>query len=332
MFTIAVIGHGYWGSKLTSKWAAIEEADLRHVCDLRPDRANAAGHMYKCDTSTDYHKMLADPAIKAVNIATPIETHFAITRDALNAGKHVLVEKPLSCSVDEVDELSAIANEKGLILMAGHTFLFSQPVLKAKELLDRPEFGKIDAIFMKRNNLGRHKKTNNVLWDLAPHDISILDYWLKREPIAVQAAGVTTAYPGVVDVAVMNLFYPNDTIVNVQLSWKSPTKDRDSLVIGRNQMLVYDDTKGPEAVKLYNTGLHMHPELPDDDAFEYYQGDIFIPDIPNKEPLMSECRHFMECVQQNKEPFPHAIHARRVVHIIQQAEYSMNHAGIRVDL
>ncbi|MCD4828407.1 MAG: Gfo/Idh/MocA family oxidoreductase [Candidatus Cloacimonetes bacterium] len=333
MFSIAVIGYGYWGEKLTSKWAAIENAQLRHVCDINPVRAQIAKGIYQwIDTSTDYQELLADATIQAVNIATPIETHFEITRDALNAGKHVLVEKPLSCSGAEVDALIRIADDNDLILMAGHTFLFSPPVLKAKEIIEAGELGKIEAVFMKRNNLGRHKMTNNVLWDLAPHDLSILDCWLDEQPVAVQTAGVCSTTPGVCDIAVMTLHYPSGAIANVQLSWKSPLKERYALVIGSKKMLTYDDNLGVEAITLYDTGVEVQPNAPQESAFHYRVGDIHVPHISQKEPLMSECVHFMECVEKHQAPFPHSIHARRVVHIIEKAQQSLDQAGARIEL
>lgn len=333
MFNIAVIGYGYWGEKLTAKWAAIEGADLRHVCDIKPDRAAIAKGIYQwIETSGDYHDVLKDPNIHALNVATPIETHFEITRDALLAGKHVLVEKPLSTKATDVEMLIQIAEDKNLILMAGHTFLFSPPVLKAGEIIHSGDIGKIDAIFMKRNNLGRHKKTVNVLWDLAPHDLSILDHWMLDQPYAVQTSGVSSATPGICDIAVVNLYYPNDTIVNIQLSWKSPIKERHALVIGRKKMLIYDDTMGPEAIRLYDTRVDVDADAPQETAFQYVSGDQYLPRISQKEPLMSECIHFMECVRDNRQPFPHSEHARRVVDIIEKAEQSLRQNNARIEI
>ncbi len=333
MVSLAVIGYGYWGPNLARNWVQIKKANLKYICDIRPDRCNLAKYNYpNIEVVEDYHQILNDDSIEAVNIVTPIETHYQIAKDALLAGKHVLVEKPMTASSIEAEELITIAQKTNKILMVGHTFLYSPPVLKIKEYICRGVLGKIDFIQLTRINLGRIKHNFNVIWDLAPHDFSILDYWLDEAPMVVNAVGKASTFKQICDVAFINLKYPEGVIANVHLSWLSPVKLRQSYIVGTKQMVVYDDIHPTEKVKLYDMGVDLikDPETFGEFQLIYRTGDIHSPHLESVEPLSMECSHFIECIEEQKRPRTDYYQALRIIKIIEAAQKSLLNNGVEV--
>jgi predicted dehydrogenase len=333
MLTVAVIGFGYWGPNLVRNWNQNPNVRLKTLCDIDPKRLELAQSQYHyLNTVQDYHEVLNDPEIDAVNVVTPISTHFQIARDVLNAGKHVLVEKPLTASSAEALELIDIATKKNLILMVGHTFLYSPPVLKIKEYIRDGLLGKIDFAQMTRINLGRLKHDYNVIWDLAPHDFAILEYWLEEMPEAIQVTGKAARIHQVCDIAFINLLYPDGILANLHLSWLSPVKLRQTYLVGDKKMVVYDDTHPTEKVRLLDQGIDVVRDPKDFGEFQmtYRTGDIFLPHLSNQEPLAAECQHFVDCILQGKQPRTHGEHALRVVRLIEASLKSLAANGATV--
>lgn len=330
MLKIAVIGFGYWGPNLARNWNQTPKAELKYICDIKPDRLLAAKTNYPyVNTVEDYFDVLNDETIDAVNIATPIKTHYEIAKNALLAGKHVLVEKPLTASSIEMEELISLAQKTQKTLMVGHTFLFSPPVLKVKEYINANKLGDLDFIQLTRINLGRVKHDYNVIWDLAPHDFSILEYWLGKMPESIQVVGKASTFEGVCDVAFINLRYPNDILVNVHLSWISPIKLRQSYIVGKKEMVIYDDTHPTEKVKLFDMGVDVveNPRTFGEFQLTYRTGDIHVPKLKNAEPLRDEVEHFVECIENNSMPRTSPEHALRIIKMIEAAQESLRRGG-----
>lgn len=335
MKQVGVIGYGYWGPNLARVWSQNRRARLKYVCDLKEDRMNSA--RVNCPHSiitNNYFDILNDPEVTAVNIATNIVTHYQIAKDALMHDKHVLVEKPLSASSAEVEELTKLAAEKKKILMVGHTFLYSPPVIEVHKLIKSGKVGNVDFIQLTRINLGKVKHDFNVIWDLAPHDFSILEFWLEEEPLWIQVVGKASVYQNVCDVAFINMQYPGDILANVQLSWLSPVKLRNSYIVGDKQMITYDDTHPSEKIKIYDMGVDLirEPDTFGEFQLTYRSGDISVPRVDNKEPLMEECEHFLDCIEKNQSPRTGPKHALRIVRMIEAAQESLKNAGARIYL
>jgi len=330
MFKVALIGYGYWGPNLARNWNLNKRAKLEYVCDLLDDRLALAKINYPyIKTTKDYMEILKDPTIDAVNIVTPIATHFKIAKDALLHNKHILVEKPLTASSNEMMELMEIAKEKRKIMMVGHTFLYSPPVIKLQEYINNGTLGQIDFIQLTRINLGRVKHDHNVIWDLAPHDFSILDFWLNDIPETIQVVGKASTFKNVCDIAFISLQYTGDILVNIHLSWLSPVKLRQSYIVGKQKMVVYDDTHPTEKIKLYDMGIDVirNPETFGEFQLTYRSGDIFVPRLDNSEPLSNECNHFIDCVEINSIPRTNPEHALRIIKMIEAAQQSLKEDG-----
>jgi predicted dehydrogenase len=268
-----------------------------------------------------------DPEVQAVVIATPAHTHFTLGREALLSGKHVFVEKPLATKVAEVDELSRLANERGLVVMVGHTFLYNAAVRYVKRLLDAGELGEIRYIYSQRLNLGRVRSDIDALWNFAPHDISIIQYWLGNpEPLAVYRQGMDYTQNGVDDVVFLNLVYPGKIMANIHVSWLDPQKVRKMILVGSKKMVVYDDVADAK-VMIYDKGIdtravlgeQMDFDQPSRFEFRYRSGDVLLPEVKFSEPLKAEAEHFLECVRTGAECLTGVPHARTVVSILEQA-------------
>jgi predicted dehydrogenase len=294
---VAVIGIGYWGPNLVRNLAELPAVELAGFCDLRPEVLDALSRRYPavpCSTNAD--SVLGDPTIDAVVISTPVSTHYSLALSALAAGKHVFVEKPLAASSREAGWLKQRAEQQGLVLMPGHTFLYSPPVTAIKRLIDDGELGDIFFISTSRVNLGLHQSDVSVVWDLAPHDFSILRYWLEETPTHVSALSRSCIIPGVPDVAFIDLAYGSGTIAHVELSWLAPSKLRRTAIVGSDRMVVYDDTSR-ESVRIFDSGA----SLPDPESFGEYRlsyrtGDIVSPRIDATEPLSIELAEFCSAI------------------------------------
>ena len=324
--TVALIGHGYWGPNLLRNYMDIPDVNLKWVCDLRPAVLDRAQRRYPTvRTTTSVDDVLRDPEVDAVLIATPIATHYQLGKAALLAGKHAFVEKPLTSSTAQCADLTALAAQQNLTLMVGHTFIYSPPVRKVKELIDSGELGEVRFVTMQRVNLGLHQKDVSVIWDLAAHDMAILDYWLGEMPGIVCSLGRDCMRDGIPDVAFLSLQYRSGLVAMVQVSWLSPVKLRRTVVVGDRKMLVYDDTQPVEKVKVFDHGAQFkEPESFAEFEMVYRTGDIVSPKIDNAEPLRLEAEHFLHCVRRGDRPITNGEMGRRVVAVLEAADASLH--------
>ncbi|MBN1630609.1 MAG: Gfo/Idh/MocA family oxidoreductase [Thermoleophilia bacterium] len=329
MKKVAIIGYGYWGPNLLRNYMELAGAWVEWVCDSRPEALAKAACRYPAVAgTTDYEQVLADPKVDAVVIATPISSHFSLARAALLAGKHVFVEKPMTGGTAEARELVELAALRGLTLMVGHTFVFSPPVRKVKEIIDAGELGDIFFITSSRVNLGLHQKDVSVVWDLAPHDLSILHYWLGETPSTVSVAGRACINPGIPDVAFINLRFPSGILAELEVAWLSPVKLRRTVVVGSKKMLLYDDTESVEKVKIFDHGVDFRdPETFGEYQLSYRTGDILSPKVGGSEPLFVEASHFIECLETSTPPITDGAAGLAVVASLEAADWSLRNDG-----
>ena len=294
---VAVVGLGYWGPNLVRCLADLEGAEVGYLCDLSPDVLEHVARRYpSVPCSTDLDDVLEDASIDALAIATPVGTHHRLALAALRAGKHVFVEKPLAASSDQARHLIEESVARNLVLMPGHTFLYSPPVTAIKRLIDSGELGTIYFISTSRVNLGLHQSDVSVVWDLAPHDFSILHYWLDELPSSVSALSRDCIVPGTPDVAFIDLTYPSGAIAHVELSWLAPSKLRRTAIVGSHKMVVYDDTQ-TESVRIFDSGATLRdPETFGEYKLSYRTGDILSPRIEAAEPLALELAEFRSAI------------------------------------
>ncbi len=250
---VAVVGLGYWGPNLVRAFHDVDGADVEWICDLEPSLLEKIGRRYPAVARTmDLDEVLADDSVDAIAVATPVSTHYPLAKRALEAGKHVFVEKPLAASTVAAVELAELAEERGLLLMPGHTFVYSPPVRAIRELIDVGELGDIYFISTSRVNLGLHQPDVSVAWDLGPHDFSILRYWLQETPEYVAGMSRSCIIPGTPDVAFINLEFASETVAHVELSWLAPSKLRRTTIVGSRKMVVYDDSSN-EPVRVFDS-------------------------------------------------------------------------------
>jgi len=331
---IALIGHGYWGPNLLRNYMELSEPEVKWVCDLRPEQLAKVGARFPgIQLTEDYSEVFADPAVDAVLVATPISTHHAIAKAALEAGKHVFVEKPMTSDPGDARELIDLAAAKSLTLMVGHTFVFSPPVRKVKELIEAGALGDIYFITTQRVNLGLHQKDVSVIWDLAPHDLSILYYWLDEHACAVSVYGRGCIVPEIPDVAFINLKFPSGVVAEIQVSWLSPVKLRRTIVVGSKKMLVYDDTENVEKVKIFDHGVDFKdPSDYSEFQLSYRTGDIVAPKISGAEPLCLEAQHFMHSIADGQRPITSGEQGLQVVSSLEAAEASLRAGGAEMPI
>jgi predicted dehydrogenase len=330
LVTLGVIGCGYWGPNLVRNFTQLSGAEVKTCVDLSPERLDHMRNLYPTvEVSRDYKSVLKDEEIQAVVIATPVSTHFAIARDALLAGKHVFIEKPITRTFEEGLELIRLSSERGLTLMVGHTFVYNAAVRKIKELIESGELGEIFYISTTRVNLGLFQEDINVIWDLAPHDISILNFVLSSRPERVSATAHSYIQPRIEDVAFFNLWYPNQILGNVHVSWLNPNKIRLTTVVGSKKMLVYDDVSSLEKIRIYDKGVTVQPHYDTFGEFHlaYRFGDIFIPRLDDAEPLKVECTHFLECLGNGKSPRSDGTRGTEVVRVLEAVNDSIRRGG-----
>jgi predicted dehydrogenase len=328
---VAVVGLGYWGPNLARNFQELECAELIAICDSDVERLDQFSRRFAgARAETRFDAVIEDDTIDAVAIATPVSSHFPLASAALEAGKHVFVEKPLAASSTECLDLMRLADEHGRILMPGHTFLYSPPVVAIRELIDRGTLGTLCFISMSRVNLGLHQADVSVTWDLGPHDFSILRYWLGESPTNVSALTRGFVVPTIPDVAFIDLEFGSGTIAHVELSWLAPSKLRRTTIVGTEKMVVYDDTS-TEPVRVFDSGV----ELKDPETFGEYQltyraGDIISPRIAAAEPLSLELRDFCEAVATGQAPRSSSDVGLEVVRMIEAVDRSQELDGARV--
>ncbi len=325
MTTIGQIGCGYWGPNLLRNLVSNKRCQVIKVVDVSSARRDYVKELYPAvNVTDDADQVLGDKDVDAVVIATPVATHFEFAMKALETGKHVLVEKPMARSVDEVKLIGKLASRKNLIAMVGHTFLYNAAVRYVKKIIDSAEIGDIRYIYSQRLNLGRIRSDVDALWNFAPHDISIIQYWLgDPKPLSVIKRGVDYIQNGIDDVVFMNIMYPNKIMANIHVSWLDPSKVRRIIVVGSKKMIVYDDT-GENKIAIYDKGIdrmavlgeNMDYDNPHFQAFNHRSGDVLLPKIEFQEPLKVEIDHFLDCIQNGTECITGIEHAKKVLEIL----------------
>ena len=325
---VAVVGYGYWGPNLVRNVIERPELELHGVCERDAERAAAfSARTPNVPVFDDLDDLLADPALDAVLVATPPRTHHAIASAALRAGKHVLVEKPLAKTAAEARDLIEIATADGLVLMPGHTFLYSPPVNKIRELITSGQLGEVYFLTSSRMNLGKYQ-SDGVICDLAPHDLSILMYLLDQPVTQVSASARSVFQEGVPEVAFITLTFANGTTANVQISWLAPRKVREMIIVGSNQMVQYDDTAADEAVRVFDRGLDFKvPANFAEHNLSYRSGDIVIPRLGAAEPLGLELEDFARAIRTGSKPRSHAELGYEIVAAVEAAEESLRRNG-----
>ncbi len=332
---IAVVGCGYWGPNLIRNFRALPDCRLKVMCDLSQHRLKHLHQIYpEVEVSTDFDAVLADPEINAVAIATAVRFHYPMAKASLLAGKHTFIEKPMAASAEQCEELIEIAQKQGLILMVGHTFLYSPAVRRIKEIVRSGDIGEIRYICARRLNLGLFQKDINVAWDLAPHDISIILYIMQEAPIAVNCRGSAHVTPKVEDVTTMCLSFKNSRSAIIHSSWLDPRKVREMTIVGSRRMIVYDDVAQNDKIKIFDARVETPPHYDTfaDFHYAYHYGDIYIPYIKQEEPLKVECQHFLDCIGGRSEPLSSGRQGLELVRILEASSLSLKQEGAPVSL
>jgi len=326
---VAVVGAGYWGPNLIRNFNEAPGADIVAVADLSQERLAPIRKRYPAiHLTTDHREILADGTVDAVAFATPIHTHRALCEEALAAGKHVMVEKPLAGTVADAEAMVRAAERAGRTLMVGHTFVYNPAVTAVREIIERGDLGTIQYIDSQRVNLGLHQFDFNVLWDLGPHDVSITLHWLGEEPEWVQCTGGSFVQPEIEDVAWLTMGFPSGAIAHAHLSWLAPGKIRTMTVIGSRKMAVYDDVTAVEKVKIFDQGVERLE--PDELRRAYRAGDILSPRVSVTEALQIEVRHFIDSIRTGKRPLSDGEAGLRVVRVLEAGTRSLRNGGARV--
>jgi predicted dehydrogenase len=332
---VGVVGCGYWGPNLIRNFKSLPECDLKLMCDLNAQRLKHMKSLYPdVEGLMDYEHMLNGSNLDAVIIATSVKSHYAMAKASLSAGKHTFIEKPMAASSAQCEELIEIAEKNGVVLMVGHTFLYSAPIRKIKEIIHWGDIGEIQYISSRRLNLGLFQKDINVAWDLAPHDISIVLYIMEELPKGVNCWGNAHITPGVEDVTSMCINFSKDRFATIQSSWLDPRKVRDMTIVGTKRMIVYDDVEPLEKIKIYDARVEVPPHYDTFAEFHYsyHYGDRYIPYIKQEEPLKVECQHFLDCIRDGKTPLTSGHQGLQVVRVLEAASASIKANGTIIPL
>lgn len=326
---LGVIGCGYWGPNLIRNFNELKGTRVTSVADLSESRLKFIKNKYHfIKTSKDYRDILKDTNIDAIVIATPVSTHHSIAKDILKKGKHVLIEKPMTDSVYKAKELIDLASKKRRIIMVGHTFEYNPTVIKIKEIINNKEIGDIYYIDSCRVNLGIHQSDISVLWDLGPHDISMILYWLGKIPKKVSAVAKSYVQKGIEDVAFLVMEFDNHLIAHIHISWLAPSKLRKTVIVGNKKMIVYDDLEVIEKIKIFDRGVNIVTTEDYRKVLPAYRiGDIVSPNLELTEPLRIECQHFIDCIEHNKKPKSDGYSGLRVVKVLEAAQKSLRNKG-----
>ncbi len=329
MVKVGIVGLGYWGPNLLRNIIANRRCESIIICDSDAGRLTRISERYpSLEKTTEFSDLISNNELDALVIATDVSSHYPLAKQGLEAGKHVFVEKPFAESTEKAEELVRLGDEKQLITMVGHTFLFSPPVLKVKQIIDSGELGEIRFITASRVNLGLHQKDVSVIWDLAPHDFSMIFYWLGEDPDHVEAFGHDYVLKGIPDVAFINLGFPSGVICNVQVAWLAPSKLRRTVIVGSRKMLVYDDTQPYEKIKIFDTGVDIkEPQTFGEYQLTYRTGSIVSPKLDSFEPLASEMEEFLRCVETGDSPRTNGRNGLSVVRALEAADRSLRENG-----
>ncbi len=326
---VGAIGYGYWGPNLIRNFVELPGSDLRAVADLDQGRLAYVRERYPTVHLTSSYEELFEAGLDAVVVATPPHTHYHIVRNCLEHGLHVLVEKPLTLNSKDGCDLIRVAEANNRVLMVGHTFEYNPAVAVLKQMIDSGELGEIQYIDAVRVSLGLFNSHLNVIWDLAPHDISILLHLLGEMPVSVAAQGTACVQEGIEDVAYMTLRFSRNVLAHIRMSWLDPCKTRRITVVGSKKMVIYDDVEPQEKIKVYDKGVKAirHTDTYGEFQFAYHYGDIVSPYIRFEEPLRVECAHFLECIREGKRPLTDGYNGLRVVEIVEAAQRSLKNGG-----
>jgi predicted dehydrogenase len=332
---VGVVGCGYWGPNLVRNFKSLPDCSLKAMCDVKEERLRHLRALYSdVEGVTEYHHMLNGMGLDAIVVAAPVKHHYPLAKASLLAGKHTLIEKPMAASSAECEELKEIAEKKGLVLMVGHTFLYSAPVRKIAEIVQAGDLGEIRYISSRRLNLGLFQKDINVTWDLAPHDISIILHILGEFPLAVNCQGNAHVTEGIEDVTNMSLTFRNKRFATVQSSWLEPRKVREMTIVGTRRMIIYDDVETLEKIRIYDVRVERPPHYDTFAEFHYsyHYGDSYIPHVKQEEPLKVECQHFLDCIAGGKRPMTGGQEGLDLVRILEAATASLKQNGTPVCL
>jgi len=332
---LAVVGCGYWGPNLIRNFRSLPGCRLKTMCDLNEQRLKHLHQLYpEVEGSTSFEDVLADPEINAVAIATAVRFHYPMAKASLLAGKHTFIEKPMASSAAECEELIELAHKNGLVLMIGHTFLYSPAVRKIKEIIRSGDIGNIRYISARRLNLGLFQKDINVAWDLAPHDISIILHVMEEAPISVSCCGNPHVNGKIEDVTTMCLSFKHRRSAIIQSSWLDPRKVREMTIVGSRRMIVYDDVAQNDKLKIFDARVETPPHYDTfaDFHYAYHYGDVYVPYIKQEEPLKIECQHFLDCIGHRARPISGGEQGLELVRILEASSLSLQQHGVAVQL
>ena len=335
MINVGVIGYGYWGPNLVRTFSEETESRVVAVCDRDSQRLQLVKSRYPCiEVTTDYESLLADPEIDVIAIATPVSTHYALALRALTSGKHVFVEKPLTQTTEQGERLVDEAERRDLVLHVDHTFIYTGAVRKIRELVENDELGDLYYYDSVRVNLGLFQPDVNVIWDLAVHDLSIMDYIFPSTPVAVSATGVSHVPGKPANIAYLTLFFENNIIAHLHVNWLAPVKVRRTLIGGSRRMIVYDDLEPSEKIKLYDKGITLNDSKESlyNALVGYRMGDMWAPKLAITEALKVEAEHFIHCITHGERSITDGYAGLRVVHILEAATRSLEERGRPVGL
>ena len=335
MIGVAVVGYGYWGPNLVRNFWSVPGARLVSVCDKRPERlASVTSQFPAVEVTGEYEDLLKDPRVDVIAVATPVSSHYDLALMALKAGKHVFIEKPMTATAAQAQALLDEADRRGLIIGVDHTFVYTGAVRKMKELVANESLGDIYYYDSVRVNLGLFQHDVNVIWDLAVHDLSIMDYILPQRPVAVSATGVGHVAGEPENIAYMTLFFEHNLIAHLHVNWLAPVKVRRTLLGGSRRMIVFDDLEASEKIKVYDRGISLNPSPENVYQMQvgYRTGDMWAPQLAVREALATEAAHFVECVTQGRAPITDGHAGLRVVRLLEAASASMRGQGLPVTL
>lgn len=327
---LGVVGCGYWGPNLIRNFRSLPDCKLETMCDVNEKRLAHLRNLYpEVKVENSYEQMLSGAGLDAVVIATSVRFHHSMARASLLAGKHTFIEKPMAASSAECEELIELAKSKGLVLMIGHTFLYSPVVRKLKQLVDDGDIGEIRYICARRLNLGLYQKDINVAWDLAPHDISIILHIMEDAPLSVNCRGAAHVTPGIEDVTSMCLNFRKNRTAIIHNSWLDPRKVREMTIVGTNRMIVYDDIVQQEKIRVFDARVERPPHYDTFGEFQYayHYGDVYAPYIKQEEPLKTECQHFLDCIRSGAQPLSCGARGTELVKILEASSESLRCGG-----
>jgi predicted dehydrogenase len=332
---IGVVGCGYWGPNLIRNFRSLSDCSLELMCDVDVERVSHLHSLYpEVKAETDYKHLLNGSKLDAIAIATAVNLHYPMAKASLLAGKHTFVEKPLAPSSEQCEGLIDLAQKQGLVLMTGHTFLYSPAVRKIKEIIDAGDIGEIRYICARRLNLGLFQKDINVVWDLAPHDLSIILHIMGEQPTSVNCGGTAHVTPGIEDVASMRLNFGRERSAIIMSSWLDPRKVREMTIVGSKRMIVYDDVAQQEKIKVFDARVERPPHYDTFAEFHYsyHYGDMYVPYLKQEEPLKVECQHFIDCIRHGRTPLTSGEKGLQVVQILEASSESLRRGGATVTL